>query len=75
MIAAVACAALMISCGGEKKGAGDVVAKAKEYDAKIEAAEKAGNEAAANKIAEEAEAWLKSLSEADQAKVRQALGE
>ena len=75
MIAAVACAALMISCGGEKKDAVDVVAKAKEYDAKIEAAYKAGDEATANKISEEAAAWLKGLSEADQAKIRQALSE
>ena len=75
MIAAVACAALMISCGGDKKGAGDVVAKAKEYNAKIEAAYKAGDTATAEKIAGEAEDWLKGLSEADQAKVKQALGE
>ena len=72
IIAAVACAALMVSCGGEKET--DVVAKAKEYNAKIEAAYEAGDEAKAAKIADEAQKWLKSLPKADQEKIKKALG-
>ena len=86
IIAAVACAALMVSCGGEKKNdkkdapandkeqvAVDVVAKAKEYVAKVTEAYEAGDEAKAAKIEKEADAWLEGLSEADQEKVLDAL--
>ena len=68
IIAAVACAALMVSCGGEKKGA-DVVAKAKDYEAKVTAAYEAGDYEKAEKIQKEAAAWFEGLSEADQEKV------
>ena len=75
IIAAVACAALMVSCGGEKKGSEDVVAKAKDYVAKIEAAQEKGEYEKAMQLAEEFNKWGESLSEADQKKVAEALGE
>ena len=66
IIAAVACAALMVSCGS------DPVAKAKEYEAQIKEAEAAGDHAKAEKILKEALEWEKSLSEADQKKLDEA---
>ena len=81
MIAAVACAALMISCGGEKKdekkaeaaGAATAAtaavvtpeAKAAEMVAKLQ---NASSEAEAASIAAPYESYYKSLSDADKAK-------
>lgn len=69
VVAAIVCAALMVSCGGkknEKKDAkGGVEAKAKEFVNKMYAAEKAGDEAAAAKLQAELEAYATTLSEAD----------
>lgn len=73
IIAAVACAALMVSCGGEEKKT-DVVAKAKEYVAKAEAAMKEGDYEKVQKLNKESEDWYNSLSKADQKKVDKALG-
>ena len=77
IIAAVACAALMVSCGGEKKGNGkeqvDVVAKAKEYKAEGEAILRAGDPDAAEAWLAEVEAWIKTLSKEDQKKVKRIL--
>ena len=78
MIAAVACAALMISCGGEKKdekkaeaaGAATAAvvtpeAKAAEMVAKLQ---KASSESEAEAIAAPYESYYNSLSAADKAK-------
>ena len=92
MVAAVVCAALMVSCGGEKKAekkgedkaasgantevvkcacdahsvANPVVAKATELTNKVIEAMKSGDEALIEKIGAEGDAYLESLSEADQ---------
>jgi hypothetical protein len=93
MVAAVVCAALMVSCGGEKKAekkgedkaasgaktevvkcacdahsvANPVVAKATELTNKMIEAKKSGNEALIEKIGAEGIGYYDSLSEADQA--------
>ena len=79
IIAAVACAALMVSCGGEKKGekkAEDpIVVTAKEYKEKIEAAQKPGGSyRQLVSLNREFTAWFESLSDADQEKVVKELG-
>ena len=51
----------------------DVVAKAKAYVQKIEAADMKGNYDTAERLSQEAENWLESLSESDQEKVYNAL--
>lgn len=83
------CITAMVSCGGSDKkdsidGAKvnnsqtneeDVVAKAKAYVQKIEAADMKGNYDTAERLSQEAENWLESLSESDQEKVFNALME
>ena len=64
MIAAVACAALMISCGGEKK-ATDVKAKAVELANSLVEAVKSGDQAKIDAVNNAGEEYVKSLSEAD----------
>ena len=86
-LAMALCLTAMVSCGGSDKKDNnnndqqteqtaepkDVVAKAKEYTAQIEAADKRGDYEAVERLNEEAEAWLEGLSEADQEKVINAL--
>ena len=67
IIAAVACAALMVSCGGEKKSE-NVEAKATVYAIQLIEAIKSGDEAKVEKLRKEAGAWINTLSEADQEK-------
>ena len=66
IIAAVACAALMVACGGEKKS--DVEAEATKRATKAIEALKSGDQAAYEKLCKENEAWSNTLSEADQEK-------
>ena len=67
IIAAVACAALMVSCGGEKKSE-NVEAKATVYAIQLMEAIKSGDEAKVEKLRKEAGAWINTLSESDQEK-------
>lgn len=70
MIAAVACAALMISCGGEKKSE-NVEAKATAYATQMAEAMKSGDQAKIEKLGKEMNAWGKTLSK-DELKVAEA---
>lgn len=75
-LAMTLCLTAMVSCGGSDNGGGgggDVVAKAKEYTAKIEAADRRGDYEAVERLSKEADAWLEGLSEADQEKVFSAM--
>ena len=73
-LAMALCLTAMVSCGGsDNGGGGDVVAKAKEYTAKIDAADKRGDYEAVERLSKEANAWLEGLSEADQEKVFSAM--
>ena len=70
MVAAIVCAALMVSCGGEKKGekkadAANIVAKAQEMAAKMK---NVTSDAEARAVAAPYHSYYDSLSEADQEK-------
>lgn len=63
MIAAVACAALMISCGGDKKAS--VEDKGKSLISQLNAAAAAKDEAKFKSLVNEVNGWAEGLSEAD----------
>ena len=72
-LAMALCLTAMVSCGGDKKGE-DVVAKAKEYQQKLNhAAYEERDRGKAREIMAEYEAWIESLSEADQEKIAKAM--
>ena len=88
IVAAVACVALMVSCGGEKKkdapangteqvakdDASEIEAQARVYRAEGEAILRSGDQDEAQAFIVEVEAWVNSLPKKHQAKAKRILG-